>query len=156
MSQDGGVPLMSKSWDGNASDTQIFQERAHALMASFEGSPSPRYVVADAKLYTEENAANLKDLGFITRIPGTLNLGTQVIRQALKGQTWQRLDATTRYQPIELCHYGMAQRWLVVSSQASLERAEASVNKVCQREAEAIKKHLFHLRAQRFETPEQA
>ncbi len=30
VSQDGGVPLMSKSWDGNASDTQIFQERAHA------------------------------------------------------------------------------------------------------------------------------
>src|SRR5215475_5000477 len=25
VSQDGGVPLVSKSWDGNASDTQIFQ-----------------------------------------------------------------------------------------------------------------------------------
>src|SRR4029434_1444599 len=31
VSQDGGVPLMSKSWDGNASDTQIFQERVQAL-----------------------------------------------------------------------------------------------------------------------------
>jgi transposase len=28
VSQDGGVPLVSQSWDGNASDTQIFQERA--------------------------------------------------------------------------------------------------------------------------------
>jgi transposase len=28
VSQDGGVPLVSHSWDGNASDTQIFQERA--------------------------------------------------------------------------------------------------------------------------------
>src|SRR6266446_4646162 len=27
VSQDGGVPFVSKSWDGNASDTQIFQER---------------------------------------------------------------------------------------------------------------------------------
>ena len=59
VSQDGGVPLMSKSWDGNASDTKIFQERAQALLATFQGSPSPRYLVADAKLYTEENAANL-------------------------------------------------------------------------------------------------
>src|SRR4029450_10276881 len=35
VSQDGGGRLLSKSWDGNASDTQIFQERAHALMATF-------------------------------------------------------------------------------------------------------------------------
>jgi transposase len=156
VSQDGGVPLMSKSWDGNASDTQIFQERAHALLATFQGSPSPRYLVADAKLYTAENATNLAQLGFITRIPGTLKLVSQVITQALKGDTWQCLDGTTRYQRIALCHYGMAQRWLVVWSQASLERAEASVHKASQREAEAVKKPPFHLQAKRFESPSQA
>ena len=156
VSQDGGVPLLSKSWDGNASDTQIFQERAQALLATFRESPRPRYLVADAKLYTEDNAPNLAKLGFITRIPGTLKLVTQVITQALRGDMWQHLDAMTRYQRIELCHYGMAQRWLVVWSQASRERAEASVNKACQREAEAIQKQLFHLQARRFETQTQA
>ncbi len=156
VSQDGGVPLLSKRWNGNASDTQIFQERAHALIATFKGSPTPRYLVADAKLYTEENAANLKKLGFITRIPGTLKLVSQVIGQALTWDTWHGLDETTRYQPIALCHFGMAQRWLVVRSQASLERAQASVNKAATREAEAIKKQRFHLQAKRFETPSQA
>ena len=156
VSQDGGVPFVSKSWDGNASDTQIFQERAAALMATFQRSPTPRYLVADSKLYHEDNAANLRQLGFITRIPNTLKLVSQVMTQALRGDTWQRLDETTRYQRIELCHYGMAQRWLVVSSQAALERAEASVNKARQREAEGIAKQLFHLQAQRFETPEGA
>jgi transposase len=156
VAQDGGVPLMSKSWDGNASDTQIFQERAQALMATFRESPNPRYLVADAKLYTEANAPNLAKLGFITRIPGTLKLVTQAITQALPWDTWQYLKARTRYQRIELCHYRMAQRWLVVLSQAALERAEASVNNACQREAEAIKQHLFHLQAKRFETPTQA
>jgi len=156
VSQDGGVPLMSKSWDGKASDTQIFQERAQALLATFQGSPSPRYLVADAKLYTEANATNLAKLGFITRIPGTLKLVSQVITQALTWDTWQCLDATTRYQRIALCHYGMAQRWLVVWSQASLERAEASVKKAWQREAEAVKKQRFPLHAKRCETPSQA
>jgi transposase len=156
VSQDGGIPLMSKSWDGNASDTKVFQQRAQALMAAFKGSPLPRYLVADAKLYNEENAAYLKHLGFITRIPGTLKLVTQVITQGLKWDTWQGLDETTRYQPIELCHYGMAQRWLVVWSQAAYERAETTVNKACQREAVAIQKQLFHLQAKRFETPTQA
>jgi hypothetical protein len=91
---------MSKSWDGTASDTHIFQERAHALMATFQGSPTPRSLVADAKLYTAEHAANLKQLGFITRIPGTLKLVSQVIRQALTWDTWSCLDETTRYQSI--------------------------------------------------------
>jgi len=156
VSQDGGVPLVSKSWDGNASDTQIFQERAQALMTAFAHAPTPRYLVADAKLYTEATAAPLAKLGFITRIPGTLKLVSQVISQALQGDTWHELDATTRYQGLELCHYGMAQRWLVVSSQAAMERAEASIRKAQQREWDAIEKQLFHLQAQRFETPEAA
>src|SRR5205823_5469398 len=79
-----------------------------------------------------------------------------VVTQALTGDTWQRLNDTTRYHRIELCHYGMAQRWLVVSSQAALERAEATVRKARQRESDAIEKQLFHLQAQRFETPEGA
>jgi len=50
VSQDGGVPLVSKSWDGNASDTQIFHDRAEALLATFQDSPTPRYLIADSKL----------------------------------------------------------------------------------------------------------
>jgi len=153
VSQDGGVPLVSKSWDGNASDTQIFQERAEALMRAFASSPTPRYLVADAKLYTEDTAATLAKLGFITRIPGTLKLVSQVITQALQWDLWHHLDEMTRYHRIELGHYGMAQRWLVVSSQAARERAEASVTKAQQRAWEAIEKPLFHLQAKRFERP---
>jgi hypothetical protein len=50
----------------------------------------------------------------------------------------------------------MAQRWLVGWSPASYERAGASVDQACQREAAALDKHLLHLPAQRFETPTQA
>jgi transposase len=57
---------------------------------------------------------------------------------------------------MELCHYGMAQRWLVVSSSAALERADASVSNAQQREFAAIETHLFHLQAKRVETPEAA
>ena len=156
VSQDGGVPFVSKSWDGNTSDTKIFQERAQALLTTFKTSPSPRYLIADAKLYNEDNAANLHSLGFITRIPHTLKLVSQVITQALRWDTWHRVHDTLRYQRVELCHYGMAQRWLVVSSEAALQRADATVSKAQQRECEAIEKQLFHLQAKRFETPEAA
>ena len=56
VSQDGGIPCVSKSWDGNTSDTQVFQQRAEALMRAFKDTPSPRYLVADAKLSCEDNA----------------------------------------------------------------------------------------------------
>jgi transposase len=153
VSQDGGVPFVSKSWDGNASDTQIFQERAEALITTLQHSSTPRYLVADAKLYHEANAASLSQLSFITRIPHTLKRVSQAITQALTWDRWHSLDARTRYHRLELCHYGMAQRWLVVSSAAALERAEASVSKAQQHEFAAIEKQLFHLQAQRFETP---
>ena len=156
VSQDGGVPLASKSWDGNASDSQIFHDRAEALLATFKASPTPRYLIADSKLYSEDNAAQLKQLGFITRIPATLKLVSQVISQALRRATWQSVDDATRYQRLDLCHYGMAQRWLIVSSEAARQRAEKSVSKAQQRELESVEKQLFHLQAKRFETPESA
>jgi transposase len=156
VSQDGGVPFVSKSWDGNTSDIQVFQERARGLMTALQNAPSPRYLIADAKLYHEANAPNLQALSFMTRIPHTIGVVSQVIRQALTWDSWHWLDETTRYQGVELCHDGMAQRWLVVCSQASLERAEATVTKARQREYEAIETQCFHLQAQRFATPEAA
>ena len=153
VSQDGGVPLLSKSWDGNASDTKVFQERAQTLMTTFKNSPSPRYVVADCKLYHKENAANLKALPFITRIPNTLKVVSQVMTQALAIDRWHDVDAQRRYQCLELCHFGIEQRWLVVHAEAAAWRAESSVHKAQQREYAAIEQPLFHLQARRFDTP---
>jgi hypothetical protein len=96
VSQDGGVPVMRKRWDGHASDPQMFPERAQALLATCKGSPSPRSLVADATLYPEEHAPTLAPLGFLPRIPGTLKLVSPVITQALTWDTWQWLDAPTR------------------------------------------------------------
>lgn len=101
VSQDGGVPFMSQSGDGHTSATQMFQERAAALIATFQRSPTPRYVVADSKWYTEDHAPNRQSLGFITRIPHTLKLVSQVITQARRGDLWQRLDDTTRDHRVE-------------------------------------------------------
>ena len=104
VSQDGGVPFVSQSWAGNTADLQMFQERARALMHAFTNTPSPRYLVADAKLDHEDNASSLQRIGFITRIPNTIGVVSQVIMQALEWDTWQPFADNTRYQPLELCH----------------------------------------------------
>ncbi|MDX8378765.1 MAG: IS1634 family transposase, partial [Gallionella sp.] len=59
ISQDGGIPLIGKALDGNASDNTVFKERSEQLLESFKASETPRYLIADCKLYTEKNAPNL-------------------------------------------------------------------------------------------------
>lgn len=156
VSPDGGVPLGSKSWAGHTSDTQIFQARAEALLTAVARAPTPRDLVAEATLYTEDTAPPLAKLGVISRIPGPLKLVSQLSTQALRWDRWHRLDEPPRYDSGEWCHYGIAQRWLVVSSPAAMERAEASIPTAQPREWAAIEKPLFHGHAQRFETPEMA
>ena len=156
VSQDGGIPVVRQRWDGNTSDSEMFQARTQALLAAFTSAPSPRYLIADSKLYHADNAPHRRHLGCITRLPNTIGSVSEAITQALALDSWARLDEATRYQRLELCHYGMAQRWLVVYSQAALARAEATLNKASAREEAATHKPLLHLQAQRFATPEAA
>lgn len=48
VSQDGGVPFVSKSHDGNASDNNVFKQRCEGLIKEFAVSGMPRYLVADS------------------------------------------------------------------------------------------------------------
>lgn len=153
VSQDGGVPIVSQAWDGNAADTVIFKQRAESLINEFKKTGSPRYLIADSKLYTEENSTIIKNLFYITRIPGTLKLEPQLIRQVLKEADWQPMDEGYRYQRIDLGHYGIDQRWLVIYSDAAEHRAQVTLDRAQQKEAEQLKKQLFHLQAQRFSSP---
>jgi hypothetical protein len=70
-------------------------------MAACARAPTPRYRVAEAKLYPEDTAATLAKLGLITRIPGTLTLVSQVITQARPRDRWPHRDETTRDDGLE-------------------------------------------------------
>ena len=122
VSQDGGVPLMMKSWDGKASDNKIFTERSTMLIEHFQQSSMPRYLIADSKLYSEENAVNLNQLGYITRIPGTLKEEQQSIITAIVKNEWCPLNDENRYSVRYLEHYGISQRWIVVFSNKARQR----------------------------------
>lgn len=84
-SHDGGIPVISKAWNSNASDTKIFRERAKALADSFKAAEGSHYLIADSKLYDAETInEGLGSIPFITRIPGTLKLENTTINSALQ------------------------------------------------------------------------
>lgn len=145
VSQDGGVPLMMKSWDGNASDNKIFTERSSTLIEHFQQSSMPRYLIADSKLYSEENAVNLNQLGYITRIPGTIKEEQQSISTAIARNEWCQLNDENRYSVRYLEHYGISQRWIVVFSNKARQRASETLNKAVKKERDTIDSQLWHL-----------
>lgn len=156
VSQDGGLPLVRKRWDGHTSAREMCQARPQALMTAFKPAPSPRDLRADAKRDQADHAPNLHALGCLTRLPNTIGPVSPVITQALTWETWSPLEETTRDPRLELCHEGRAPRWLVGPSQAALARAETTGNNARQRAEETIATPRLHLQARRFPTPEAA
>ncbi|MCK4494311.1 MAG: IS1634 family transposase, partial [Methylococcales bacterium] len=156
VTQDGGIPLLGKALDGNASDNTVFKERCSALIESFKNSETPRYLIADCKLYTENNSDNLKQLLFITRIPNNIKRVGEMIDKALEVNDWKTLDDDRKMQTFKLEHYGISQRWHVVYSETSRQRGIKKVDKQVIREAQKIEKQLFHLQAKRFNCSEDA
>lgn len=154
VSQDGGIPFISKSWSGNTSDNEIFESRAKELLKSALSGES--FTVADSKIYSKDNADNLKYLKFITRIPSTIKEENNVIEKAIKSNKWLKIDKDNYYQCIDIEHYQMNQRWLVVWSESANDRSENTIKNLTQKEFETINKKLFHLQAERFITEKEA
>lgn len=150
---DGGVPIVSKSWSGNASDTKIFRERAKAIAKSFKESEKPRYLVADSKIYDQETVESyLKEVPFITRIPATIKLEGETIKKALQHslKDWHRLDEKNHFFCVKMEHYGLNQRWLVVWSEDAALRSEKSIMKKLSKEKEDLDRGLGKIEVQEF------
>ncbi len=155
--QDGGIPIMMQSYDGNESDVQIFKDRAREVVSQFQQATGPRYLILDSKGYTEDNAVNLSKLSFVSRMPGTLKLENQVIDMALENSTWIALDdEKNKFKEFDEKHYGMDVRCLVVYSEDARTRAEHTIQKAKKKEAESIQGQLKKLKSQRFACEEDA
>jgi transposase len=153
VSQDGGVPLIFEALDGNSSDTKVFKERAIALMDNFKQSETPRYLIADCKLYTHETVQSaLCSIGFITRIPASISLEGKTINKAVNKpfEEWVMIDEENHYCSFDIEHYDCKQRWLVISSDQMKERTEKSINKAKEREIKKLQGELKKIGREKF------
>ena len=150
VSSDGGIPFMSKLWSGNASDNKVFNERIKSLADAISQSNTGIIHIADSKLYTAKNLAQLGSRYFITRAPSTIKKVQENITQAIKNDIWIEANGKNKLCVFEVKHYGVAQRWIVIHSQQAHERAKKTANKMLIRQEKQLVKDLFHLQAQRF------
>lgn len=150
-SQDGGIPLLSKTWNGNESDSCILRERVKNFFKVFKNEKKLRCFIADSKVYNKKNGSYLKQINFITRIPSTVKLENEFIDKAINGKNdWKKINEKNKTKVFFVSHYGIKQRWVVVYSQSAHNRASKSIKKNVDREKQAIKKVINQLRKQKF------
>lgn len=157
VSQDGGVPLMMKSYSGNSPDSKIFKERTKMLIANFKASNEPRYLIADGKLYCSANAENLSQIKFITRISSTLSIVKDAIFTAFSNNNnWVKINKEDKYTSVTIEHYGINQRWLIVKTVQSESRARKRIIKVINKEYEDYTKKIKDFSKFTFSSKEEA
>src|SRR5215210_5845286 len=147
-SGDGGVPLFLRAADGNDSDAATFA----SLISEFrEQVDLGTLFVADAALYGEQNLQSLRGLRWVSRVPQTINEARAVLED-LDEQAFRRSSRREGYRIAELNadYAGVAQRWVIVSSEARSEQRLARLQKELDREGARAQKELRKLKRRRF------
>lgn len=128
---DGDIPAFIELADGNQADKTRFAALMQEFKAqwNFEG-----LYVADSALYSEENLHKLTGLRWLTRVPLTINVASELVsnlsESALQPTKLKGYRITT-----VCCDYGgVLQRWFVVESQerkkADLKQLDKTIAKV--------------------------
>ena len=149
-SSDGGAPFAMKPWSGNSSDNKIFKTRVEALREAARASNSGRTIIADSKLYTEENVKALGEVYFITRVPASIKQEGNCITQALESNDWTVINDDYKFKSFDLKLYGTQQRWVVYHSKQAFHRVEKTFAKKLQKLEEELKKDLSQLQKKPF------
>jgi transposase len=129
-----GIPLLMKPQNGNSSDKTSFGTVINEYIDQLTTTHGVTYWVADSALYTAENLQCLEAHkgAWITRIPETLSLAQE---ECSKVAADTELLPEYRYRRVEVEYAGIKQRWLVVTSKSSLERAAKSVRKKLEKQS---------------------
>jgi len=127
-----GIPLFIKAVSGNKTDKTEFPEVLEAYMEQMkineEKLAGP--VVADSALYSETTLHRIKDIWWISRVPETIKAAKSVLKKS-KEREWQLFESEEgyKYDEIKSDYGGIAQRWVIIWSQAAAHRSEKTVNR---------------------------
>ena len=149
---DGDVPLFLQPLDGNSSDKVSLLAAITTIQAQLrEASAEPGVYVADSGVYSESNMRYLNEAGvkWVSRVPETSKEAKAVLQEGC--QQWQTAgDGSTQwYSPVMSLPQG-TERWLIVRTQASQQRAQASVQRQVTTAQASWQQKCWHLSNRRF------
>jgi transposase len=125
-----GIPVLMKPLSGNTHDGVAFGQVIRDHVQQLHTPLPVTSLVADSALYSAENLTTLATSGlqWITRVPATLHEAQEVLAQ-VHPSTLAPLTDGYRYAERAATYAGIAQRWIVVSSEARQARVRRTVDK---------------------------
>ena len=117
-----GIPIFARAHDGNESDKETLIQTILSLKESFEFDPDVIFM-GDSALYTEKNINSLgTETKWISNVPATIN----EMNALLKSDVNFVPTSDPRYSccSVDSTYGGIAQKWIIVSSQDMKVREE--------------------------------
>jgi transposase len=149
---DGDVPLYLQPLDGNSSDKVSLLAAVLAIQKQLrEANTEPGLYVADSGVYSESNIRQLNEAGvtWVSRVPETSQEAKVVLQEG--SEQWQTAgDGSTQWYPRVMSLPQGTERWLIVRSSASEQRAQASLQRQVTRAQARWERKCWHLSNRRF------
>lgn len=138
-----GIPTLMQPLSGNINDSKGFRDTIDAHIEQLKQGSGLEYLVGDSCLYSADTLKSMEHLYWISRVPETINLAKEAIHEAAPTlmenlEEMKIHNLRTHYADIE-------QRWLVVFSPQSYQRALQSVDKGFLKQTESEQKELEKL-----------
>jgi transposase len=149
---DGDVPLFLQPLDGNSSDKVSLLAAVMAIQEQLrEAQAEPSVYVADNGIYSESNMRQLNAAGvkWVSRVSETSTEAKTVLQEG--SQDWQRSqDGSIQWFCREMELPQGSERWVIVRTAASEQRAQASLQRQVSRAHVSWERKCWHLSNQRF------
>jgi transposase len=125
-----GIPILMQPLSGNSSDATTFGQVVDTHIAQLQATYGTTYLVADSALYSADNLQKLAATRakWITRVPATLREAQAILAQAAP-QAMAPLHKGYRYREVPSTYGGVAQRWVLISSEPRQAHTQRTVEK---------------------------
>jgi transposase len=124
-----GIPLLMPPLSGNSRDAHDFGEVIGTHVQPLQTTYGMHYLVADSALYSAANLQKLAEtaMKWMSRVPATLSEAQALLAQ-IDLQTLSPLTEGYRYHEYTSTDGGMAQRWVLISSESRQPQAQRTVD----------------------------
>ena len=112
------IPVWLEVLDGNQADKTSFPSTINSYLAQLQEGETP-YFIADSALYTANNLRTLSNVRWICRVPETIKAVKELYQTVSLEAMQPATENGYRFLSIESCYGDVAQRWLIVYSQAA-------------------------------------
>jgi len=150
-------PIWMESHSGNASDKNILHQAAQRMQDFCHGLKDvPEFMyVGDSAMY-EKCTKQKGSLIWLSRVPSNIKAAKELLVRDKNDFAWIELDDGYRMCPIEICHQGVHQRWVIIFSKHAYLREIKTLEKNITQEYEQQTKALWHLSHQTYQCQEDA